>query len=188
MAFKTFVALDPLLASEVNTYLMKQVVIVCTSGTRPSSPVDGMHIYETDTDRRAVYNGTVWITVSPQSQTVATSQGTASTTYADLATVGPAQSALTGTTAIITIGCYASNTGANLLRIAVAVSGASTIAAADGNGTLITGPAAGIAEILFRSFVITGLTAGSNTFTMKYSVSAGTGTFVNRDITVVGQN
>lgn len=55
MPFKTFVAGAVLTASDVNTYLAKQSVIVCTSTTRPSSPPEGMTIYETDTDRLLVY-------------------------------------------------------------------------------------------------------------------------------------
>lgn len=55
MAFKTFVAGASLNAAEVNTYLAKQAVIVCTSTTRPSSPPEGMTIFETDTDRMLVY-------------------------------------------------------------------------------------------------------------------------------------
>lgn len=61
MAFKTFTAGSVLTASDVMTYLMKQVVIVCTSGTRPGSPNEGMTIYETDTERYAVHNGTDWV-------------------------------------------------------------------------------------------------------------------------------
>ncbi len=61
MAFKTFTAGSVLTASDVMTYLMKQVVIACTSGTRPSSPAEGMTIYETDTDRYGVHNGTDWV-------------------------------------------------------------------------------------------------------------------------------
>jgi hypothetical protein len=34
---------------------------VCTSTTRPSSPYDGQVIYETDTDRVLVFNGTSWV-------------------------------------------------------------------------------------------------------------------------------
>ena len=49
MAYKQFNAGDVLTASDVNTYLMNQTVIVCTSGSRPPSPNDGMVIYETDT-------------------------------------------------------------------------------------------------------------------------------------------
>lgn len=33
---------------------------VCTSSTRPASPYEGQLIYETDTDKVLVYNGTVW--------------------------------------------------------------------------------------------------------------------------------
>lgn len=33
---------------------------VCTSSTRPASPYDGQMIYETDTDRALVWNGSAW--------------------------------------------------------------------------------------------------------------------------------
>ena len=39
-------------------------VIVCTSTTRPGSPVDGQHIYETDTDKTLSWDGTSWNPVS----------------------------------------------------------------------------------------------------------------------------
>jgi hypothetical protein len=39
---------------------MNQSVIVCTSGTRPGSPVAGMTVWETDTNSLRVYNGTTW--------------------------------------------------------------------------------------------------------------------------------
>ena len=61
MPFKTFVAGETFTASDLNTYLAKQAVVVCTSGTRPASPVEGMVVYETDTDRLATYNGTTWV-------------------------------------------------------------------------------------------------------------------------------
>lgn len=48
MPYTTFVS-GPLASSTVQTYLMNQANIVCTSTTRPASPVDGMIIYETDT-------------------------------------------------------------------------------------------------------------------------------------------
>jgi hypothetical protein len=53
--FKTFTAGAVLTASDVNTYLAKQAVVVCTSTTRPTSPPEGMAIYETDTDKVLVY-------------------------------------------------------------------------------------------------------------------------------------
>ena len=37
---------------------------VCTSSTRPSAPYEGQTIYETDTDRVMVHNGTGWVVLS----------------------------------------------------------------------------------------------------------------------------
>jgi hypothetical protein len=34
---------------------------VCTSGTRPTAPYEGQTIFETDTDRMYVWNGTAWV-------------------------------------------------------------------------------------------------------------------------------
>lgn len=60
MGFKTFNDGDVLTDADVNTYLMKQAVIVCTTATRPSSPVEGMTIAETDTDKILTYSGSAW--------------------------------------------------------------------------------------------------------------------------------
>lgn len=60
MAFKTF-APGVLTSSDVNTFLMQQAVITCTSSTRPSSPIEGMTIYETDNDRAMIYDGSNWV-------------------------------------------------------------------------------------------------------------------------------
>jgi hypothetical protein len=40
------------------------VTVVCTSGTRPASPAEGQTIYETDTDRQLVWNGSAWVAPS----------------------------------------------------------------------------------------------------------------------------
>jgi hypothetical protein len=86
MAFKTF-APGVLTSSDVNTFLMRQAVIVCTSSTRPGSPNEGMTIYETDTDLYRVYSGTAWEVVqaygawtayTPTIQTWALGNGTIS--------------------------------------------------------------------------------------------------------------
>lgn len=60
MPFKTFLP-AVLTSADMNDYLMKQSVITCTSGTRPASPVEGMTIYETDTDCYVTYNGSAWV-------------------------------------------------------------------------------------------------------------------------------
>lgn len=35
--------------------------VICTSSTRPGSPYDGQIIYETDTKRELIYNGSAWV-------------------------------------------------------------------------------------------------------------------------------
>lgn len=61
MGYKLWSASELLTSADVNAYLMKQSVIVCTSGTRPSSPPEGMLIYETDTDWYVSWNGSAWL-------------------------------------------------------------------------------------------------------------------------------
>lgn len=76
--FKTFSAGDVLTASDVNGYLMKQAVIICTSGTRPASPHEGMLIYETDTNHFRHYNGSAWVSILATRPHVTMSVSTAS--------------------------------------------------------------------------------------------------------------
>lgn len=64
--FKTFTS-AALSSSDVNGYLMKQSVIQCTSTTRPSSPHEGMTIYETDSNLMLSYSGSVWTPVAQSS-------------------------------------------------------------------------------------------------------------------------
>src|ERR1043165_1857647 len=60
MGFKLWATNELLTSSDVNTYLAKQVTVVCTSGTHPSSPPTGMHAYETDSKGLVKWNGTAW--------------------------------------------------------------------------------------------------------------------------------
>jgi len=89
MAFKTFADGAILDADDLNTYLMKQSVIVCTSGTRPSSPVTGMTIFETDSEIFRIYTGASWRRygvklgdIQPQQTSDATSMDVNSTSWA----------------------------------------------------------------------------------------------------------
>lgn len=117
--------------------------------------------------------------------TVGAAQTTSSTSYTDLATVGPAVTATTGTNAIVMISSEVANdTTASISRASFAVSGASTIAASNNWAISHSGTATHMqrqASVRLEK----GLTAGSNTFTMKYAVSANTGTFGNREIVVI---
>lgn len=121
---------------------------------------------------------------------VSTTQTTSSTTYTDLGTVGPAVTATIGTNglALITFTIDAFNTVAgDYAACAVAISGATTRAAAAPYETLIQMPAAGTVEAKQSySVVITALTPGSTTFTLKYrAIVGGTASFGAREISVV---
>lgn len=62
MGYKLWTS-ELLTSADINAYLMKQAVIVCTSATRPASPPEGMTVYETDTDRYSSYTGSAWVTL-----------------------------------------------------------------------------------------------------------------------------
>jgi len=106
----------------------------------------------------------------------------------DLATVGPAVTVTTGTKAMVTVGAGASNNTLGLAsRVAAAVSGATTIAAADGDSYLEESGNVDDQHQGTWTYITTALNAGSNTFTVKYRTSAGggTSTFSRRLVTVV---
>ena len=116
---------------------------------------------------------------------VATTAQTTSVSYTDLSTgaVGPAVTVTTGANAIVFASSRISNSvGSTFTAFAVAVSGATTIAASDTEGLLDF--AGGGRYTMVNHFAGT-LTPGSNTFTMKYRCSAGTGTFLDRKLTVI---
>lgn len=125
-----------------------------------------------------------------RSATVSTDESTASTSYVDLATVGPSVTLVTGTTAIVTLGAQEYETVINFSAlISVAVSGATTLAASDTNASSVTATVASARVANYISFVLTGLTAGTNTFTMKYRVENASNTYhyENRRIMVSAQ-
>jgi hypothetical protein len=121
-----------------------------------------------------------------QAAKVDTAQTTASATYVDLATVGPSVTCVTGTTALCMVSSLfnhsvINNTG----MISVAVSGATTLAAADARSVFEFEPNVGNSSTLSGLILLTGLTAGSNTFTAKYRTTAATATFTYRTLAVI---
>ena len=118
---------------------------------------------------------------------VLTFQTTTSLSYVDLATSGPACTVTTGTKALVIFGCNATNTsnGNAANRMDFAVSGATTRAATDDTAFLNTSGTINFQTQASRAITITGLTAGSNTFTAKYITNSGTAQFGNRFITVI---
>lgn len=123
---------------------------------------------------------------TPATARVNTAQTTASTSYVDLATVGPSLTATTGTIAIILFAAEVANATSNsLTKCSVAVSGATTVAASDSWTLSFDGNAAGNFSRAAMVHIFTGLNSGSNTFTMKYAVGSSTGTFQNREINII---
>jgi hypothetical protein len=61
---------------------------VCTSSNRPANPFDGMMIYETDTDKVAVYDSSAWVyktgTAAPINPAMVYLGGTTATTSASI--------------------------------------------------------------------------------------------------------
>jgi hypothetical protein len=143
---------------------------------------EGYTVWRSDIDALNVYDGTGWrYFTRPTTNTVATSQNTASTSYVDLATVGPTVSIETGTAVEVTLTATLLNSASSVSFMAFAISGATTVAAAD--NFCIQYPVTVQARVSAR-YLITGLTAGTNTFTAKYRAAAGTATFADRVITV----
>jgi hypothetical protein len=118
--------------------------------------------------------------------TVATDETTTSGSYVDLATAGPSVTITTvGTVAVVWMaGRYYNTTAGQDGSIAVVVSGATTVAAADGNAAVSANTVAGFAVPFGRIVILTGLTPGSNTFKLQYKRSAGTAHFLDRTIAV----
>ena len=65
-----------------------------------------------------------------------------------------------------------------------AVSGATTVAAADTQSLNLISATANASAQVTATYLVTGLTAGSNTFTAKYKAGSNTCTFVNRSMIV----
>lgn len=137
-------------------------------------------------------SGVKWASGAPASATavVATGEATSSTTFADLATAGPAVTITTGTKALVTLTAHLQHDTANAFaRMAFEVSGATTIAASNSRGLKIRAGAAG-SEVQVQgsaTYLVTGLTPGVNTFTAKYlsSTAGGSAHFEDRSIIVV---
>lgn len=122
------------------------------------------------------------------SAVVAADESTTATAFTDLATVGPQVTVRIGASgrALVTVGALMLNdTAAHACRMSFAVSGATTVAADTTKAVMATSPDANSQYRMSRTSVVTGLAAGSNTFTAKYEGSGGTARFIDRQIIVI---
>lgn len=116
------------------------------------------------------------------------SETTASTSYTDLATPGPAITKTTGTSAFVAVyGLVSIDTAGVSALMSFDVTGATAVTATDTRAVSFQPGSVTAARSLRASAVtlLDGLTPGSNIFTAKYRVTGGTGTFNNRRIAVL---
>jgi hypothetical protein len=119
---------------------------------------------------------------TPTAGFITTGQTTVSASYTDLTTVGPVVTVTTGTQAIVSIAISFANSGSFTNWSSFAVTGSTTIASLDSMSvSLLTASFVNAGA----TFLVTGLTPGSNTFTQQYKVNGGTGTFANRRLFVI---
>jgi hypothetical protein len=162
--------------------------------TAPTVPAASGGTTIVPTGATTIYNGTAWVCTTPVGAfTANTGTLTGSTTFTP--TLGgspgtnPAVTLVTGTTALVSISAVASNNsiGGGAI-LSVAVSGASTIAASTDNAATYDNSTVSFFITIAHTFIFTGLTAGTNTFALNYSLNnaANTATFLRRRITVQG--
>lgn len=134
-----------------------------------------------------VGNGVNQITTRiPDAARITTTQTTASTTYADLATVGPSVTVAHGKTVIVFWSCSVSNTTLDAdSYMSWAMSGSNTRAADDPFSLRQDGVPANVTWRFGSVDINTVMTPGTTTFTAKYRVDTGTATFGDRFIGVI---
>lgn len=163
------------------------------SNISASAAIAGSKLASGGVDTTQLANGAVEpdkLATGAATASVATSETTGSTTYTALTTAGPAVTVTTGVNGIALVyikARMANTTDTAINYMSFAISGATTVAASDTFATqrrVSDNNAAGL-ETSGALFLVTGLTAGSNTFTASYRVNAGTGTFDTRSILVV---
>lgn len=117
--------------------------------------------------------------LDPAQQEITTDQATTSTSYTDLATVGPAATVTVGNNGLLLViwgaGLY---TSAAQKQMSIALSGANTVAASDNYAIRRDG--ASFDQTTSRAKLFTGLTPGSTTVTAKYKTASGTANFFSR--------
>ena len=113
------------------------------------------------------------------------SETTTSTSYDNLATVGPAVTTTSGARSLVSICATVANSTVNASSdMGIDVSGAHTLAA--GSNLSLRHTSATANAMVAASYVsLFSVAAGTSTYTAKYRVSSGTGTFDDRRIAVI---
>jgi len=155
----------------MRAYLTAPTVPAATGATSTSIP----------TGITTVYNGSVWVCVTEVGAAATAASQTLTTSYADLAVSATNTSVtlVTGTTALVMMSARATLAG-NFMSLNVKTGTVSSAA----TGT--TTPASTGYGIAARTFVMTGLTAGTNTFTLVGTANVAGGSFDQHTLVVKG--
>lgn len=199
MPYKNFTAGSVFTAADANTYFMNQAVMTFTNEAARdaaiTSPTEGMIAYLTaptvpaatgasatyiPSGIKTIYNGSVWVCVTEVGAQSVVQANTSSTSYVTTLAGSPSDTTpisatlVTGTTALVsmTADAYMNNTSV-YGYMSIAVSGATTLAAND-NNSLAWYSTIFDSRNYSQTFILGGLTPGTNTFTLAYRVSANT--------------
>ena len=206
----TFVAGAILTAAQLNTNVRDNSLaggpIYATEALRDAaitSPFEGQRAYITGstvatatgqagtagvpTGIQTIYNGSGWVCVTPVGARSSTDGGRTVATYANTLTgdATPVSVTLTtGTSALVSLTMWTACGAGVFTFMSFAVSGATTLAASDDNGMRVDGNTGMVTS--GSTYAITGLTAGSNTFTLNYKADTAGATWYERRLVVQG--
>jgi len=207
MTIQTYTTGQVLTAASMNSLQKQAVMTFTTEAARDlalTSPTEGMYAYITaptqpaatgavtgvPTGIRCIYNGAAWVCITPVMATTMAEGNTSSATFtATLASGGtnPSVSVATGTVAQVTISTNQYNNSTFINTCSVDITGASTIASSTVStsfGALLT--QGSDYDSVSTTFIVTGLTAGVNVFTLHYKSQSNQANFGNRSILVQG--
>lgn len=166
----TFVSGTVLTAAQLNTHLRDNL-----AETAPAKALTPGGIFVTNDVNQIVER-------VPKSGFVDPSQDTTSSSYTDLATVGPSVTTTTGTRALVLISAGITSSTTSASRASFGVSGASSIEPDDNWSIRLSGV---FSVNCGTHHFMTDLSPGTNTFTMKYLSGSGSTSFFDRRITVI---
>jgi hypothetical protein len=168
-----------------------------------TAPVEGQRAYITastvaaatgtttmvPTGIQTIYNGAAWVCVTDVGANTPAQGNVTSLSFTATLTgspgTNPSVTVATGTTALVSVKSSSGTNNAGYTAFTgVAVSGATTKAATADDCVQVFGNPT--FHQIGVTYVITGLTAGTNTFTLQYQVNSGTGQFSTRALTVRG--
>ena len=209
----TFVAGAILTAAQLNTNVRDNTLaggpIYATEALRDAaitSPFEGQRAYITGstvasatganaaipTGIQTIYNGSNWVCVTPMggwSGTTGTTNSVWTTTVTTLSGDATAISATLSTGTTVRLAMSANfllpAAGVNVF-VTYSVSGATTVSAGSTSSMVTTTAGSNYYHQIARELIITGLTAGTNTFTLNYAVASNTVTFINRSLVAQG--